>query len=661
MSNIFTGLNIGRSALLAHQAAIDVTGHNLSNVNTDGYSRQRVELNPALAEVTAQGSLGTGVQLDGVERVQLSYLERQLGRASTQHGYDAALAQGLGELETVLGEPSDSGLGAALTELWNSWDALAARPTDAALRAQVVDRAEHLATVYNQKLDDLAAVQDRFDEAVQESVDQINGWTRELAELNGSIAKAEASGHTANDLRDQRDRLVRDLSAEMGVEVETDGSYLNVRVPGDGPYLVSRIASYEIQGYPDADGYLSDFRVETAPVTPRGGKIGALLDLRDTHVPQLREDLSRWMATVSDRVNGLHAAGTDRDGQAGGVLFEWSGSADQVTFGSDSAGILEVSGYDALPAGTHRLRVESVDGASAIARGDLSVGSATLTIANLATFGTDYTGPETLNLDYHLRAVGPDAVQLYRGDDAVGEAQSVTAGATTNLTWAGVDGLSFAASVTLGAGESLVMGERSDGWLTTGTVSLDGGAAQTVDITAANNITFPAGTELGYLGAGSAVINFSGDPVPTGTFTVYDPAGTLRVAAGISADPDKLAAGYDADGAAGAGDGENARRIADLAVRDIFETVGETPSGYLGKVVQELGAKTRDAETFQDASGSVLLQVEAQQQSISGVNLDEEMVQLIQFQRGYEAAARFLTTVDGMIDTLINRVGLVGR
>jgi flagellar hook-associated protein 1 FlgK len=100
-----------------------------------------------------------------------------------------------------------------------------------------------------------------------------------------------------------------------------------------------------------------------------------------------------------------------------------------------------------------------------------------------------------------------------------------------------------------------------------------------------------------------------------------------------------------------------ARRIADLAAQEIFENTGETAAGFLGAAVQSLGAKARDAEVFEKASGSILAQVQAQRESETGVNLDEEMVQLLQYQRGFEAAARFLTTVDELIDTLINSVG----
>ncbi len=666
MPSIFYGLNIGRSALLAHQTALEVTGHNLANVNTEGYSRQRVVMSPSLAVVTSQGSLGSGVDARGVYRIHEAYLERQISRVSVQQGHDAALTRGLDEIQSVLGEPSEDGLGAALTELWNSFDALAARPGDLALRAQVVDRAEHLAAVYNDKIGGLRSLEDRFDEALVDAIGEVNARLSELADLNGAVAKAEASGYPANDLRDRRDALVRDISEKFGVEVEADGSYLNLKVAGGGPYLVYQNLSYEVRSDPDERGYAAGFRVETAPVALEGGEVGALFELRDGIAPGLRQDLSVWMATITDRINGQHRAGTDRDGRPGRNLFVWSGGSGAVTF-APSTGILAVDAGEGLGPGTHRVEVSvPSDPAEALVTAPRGTGTAAEGIS-LTAVGS-YEGPQTIGLDYHVRVVGVDdpagtvSVGLYRGDEPVGESRTVDPATGGNVSW-DVDGLTFDAEVAPPPpGGAYAVGERSDGLATRGRVSLDGGPAEPLSVVTDGYVTLTGGTASGFLAGGEATVHFSGEPFSGGTFTLYDAAGTLDLDPTVAVDTDRIAAGYDPGGGVpGPGDGENARRIADLATQNLFEQVEETAAGVLGRVVRDLGSQARDARVFEQASASVLLQLDAQRESVSGVNVDEEMVQLLQFQRGYEAAARFMTTIDSMIDTLINRVGLVGR
>ncbi len=660
MANIFFGLNIGRSALLAHQTALDVTGHNLANVNTEGYSRQRVDLEAALPSMTPQGSIGSGVNADRIQRMHLDYLERHIARTSSDKSYATVLSQGLEQIEAVLDEPSDQGLGAALTEFWNAWDALAARPADLALRAQALDRAQNLARVYNDKIGSLRSLESRFDEAAGDMLDDVNALLGELADLNHAVARAEAGRSPANDLRDQRDRVVRQIAEKIGIEVEEKESFLNVKVAGGGPYLVYGAQALEIEAERDDRGFLTGFHVDTAPITVDTGELGAMLALRDDLAPDLRKDLAEWMATITDRINALHRQGTDREGRAGRNLFVWSGEAETVAV-APSTGIRNVEIGAALETGTHRLEVQ-VTGFKNLS------GRATLSGITLSAGGGTYTGPETIGLDYHAKVTSVDTangrvtLRLYRGDEAVGEAQTASAGDT--VTWT-VDGKTFTADLDSGLDVStLEEGDRTNGQVTTGTVSLDGGTAEPLDVTATGEIKieFTGGGDQGFTPGGTATLYFTGDPFSTATFTVYGPEAELSVDPTVSADTDRLAAGYDPEGGTAApGDGENARRIADIAQSLIFEAVDETAAGFLGRIVQSLGSRGRDARILEESQNTLLLQLEAQRESVSGVNLDEEMIRLIQYQRGFEAAARFLTTVDAMIETLINRVGLVGR
>lgn len=662
MSNIFFGLNIGRSSLLAHQTALDVTGHNLANVETEGYSRQRVSLTTSLAIQTAQGPVGSGVNMDRIQRLQLGYLDRQLGRAMTQHSFDATLVKGYEELQTVLGEPSSDGINASLTELWNSWEALSVRPADSSLRAQVLDRATNLALVFNQKMEGLESLEAEFETALDGAVGDVNVWAEKIASLNVSIARAEAGGYTANDLRDQRELLSRRMSEKLGVELEADGSDLNIRLPGGGPYLVHRSEAYDLQATRNDAGEVTGLFAGAAPVSPQGGEIGALLTLRTDAAPALRRELSELLGTVTDRINGLHHAGYDRDNVQGLNLFQWQGGVDSLSFAT-SSGLSSVEASPGLEPGTHHLAVSNVTLKTSATNGLGNQPAIGLSVAYQDPANPVFRGPQAIQLDYHVRVVSSNLaagdptglrVQLFRGDEAVGDAQAVPAGGV--VAWAPIDGLVFTANVD--ASGLLAAGSRSDGYSTVGSVSLDGGPAVAVDLTGTNGFTFVGGIDSDFRGGGSVTVDFTGKPFAGGSVTRFGQAGRLLVNPLVAADTDRIAAALpSATGTAATGNGEMARRLGALATGQIFEATGDTAAGALGRTVQRLGAAARDAQVFEAASGAIELQVEAQREGEVGVNVDEEMVQMLQYQRGFEAAARFLTTVDGLIDTLINRVG----
>ncbi|NTU59651.1 MAG: flagellar hook-associated protein FlgK [Deltaproteobacteria bacterium] len=664
MGNIFMGLNIGRSALLAGQTALDVTGHNLANTQTDGYTRQRVSLVPLLPIPSPQGPQGSGVDVNRIQRLHVSYLERQVLKAKTEDGYNTTLTQGLDELQALLGEPSSDGLGGALSEFWNSWEALSAQPSDASLRAQAVDRAEHLALVYNQKIQGFQEQEETLESAVAGDVELVNSWTRQIVEFNKSIAQAEFSGYTANDLRDQRDLMVEQLAQKVGIEAETDGSYVNIRLGNGGPYLVQGVSSLDVARSTDASGATVGLRVGLLEVETPGGSTGALIALRTQVSPELRSQLAELTATVVDRVNGLHASGYDRDGVPGGSLFQWSGTGDSIAL-DPAQGVGGVSPDADLPTGTHYLKVESVydnlvPNSFGPAAGDVALTATT-------TPPSTYTGPQTINLDYHVRLVAANPAadsavgaqfQLYRGDEALGGPQTLTAAGT--LSWTGVDGVDFAATVALAPGEHyFASGTRSNGWSTWGTVSLDGGAAKDVDLTTQNGLTFDGGSAYGYAATGSATVSFTGAPFSGGSFTRYGSGGALSVRADVVADTDKLAVAGTAPTATGSatGDGEIARRIGDLSIGAIFHETGETAAGFLGRLVQALGSKARDSQVFERAGATISAQLDRQKQAASGVSTDEEMVNLMQYQRGFQAAAKFLTTVDSLVETLLASVG----
>lgn len=672
MSSGFLALNIGRSALMAQQIALDTTGHNLANVSTEGYSRQRVSITSAVSVDSDKGSFGTGVNLDKVSRVHEIFLERQLSRVTTQNSYDTQMAMGLTELQAVINEPGEHSISTAMTEFWNSWEALSMRPTDAGLRAQVLEAANNLATEYNTKIAGLFTSETGFNDEIRNLVNSVNQYAGQLAQLNNAVLTAELSGQPANDLRDKRDELVRKISELIGVEPKEENGSLNLRFPDGGPYLVAGSNAFGLSVSEDLDGRVTGINLEVHPLAINTGRIGAYLELRDKVSPELRTELADMMARVTDRVNALHTSGYDLSGNEGELMFKWVGAAERaITY--PSSGLYDVRVGTGLESGTHTLSVVSVDQASGAGLvpntfGTLSSGGITLTHVS-----GDYTGDNVLNLDYHVRILDANTsagslsgmrIQVYKGDEEVGNPINLTSAGLTDNVSLTVDGMNLNIAVDLGSPTAkFVAGERSDGLSTTGYVSLDGGVGVHVDHVAQTSYDMANGNSDGYRPGGMAKVVFELKSGFSGsTFTVNSASAKLAVNTVLLGSTDKIAAALPRSPgeAPSQGDGELARLIGDLATERMFELTGETASGRMGRIVQNLGEQTRQAEVYQRADNAILQQLVSQKQSFSGVNLDEEMVLMIQFQRGFEASARFVSAADQILDTIINRLGRVG-
>jgi len=208
----FSGLNIGLSSLYAQQRGLQVTGHNIANANTDGYSRQRVDLSanhgPVSPAVHSRWSgAGNGVTVDGTDRVRDEFLE---GRALVEHGRDAALRAVNGvlrEVETTFAEPGDIGLQSQMSDFFNGWDDVANNPDDLAARTQLLERAETLATGLNRAAAGLTGLRDVSVQQLDALTEEVNATATRVAELNQAVSVATRSGLSPNDLADQRDRL----------------------------------------------------------------------------------------------------------------------------------------------------------------------------------------------------------------------------------------------------------------------------------------------------------------------------------------------------------------------------------------------------------------------------------------------------------------------
>jgi flagellar hook-associated protein 1 FlgK len=328
--NLLTGLQIARSGLLAQQAVIAVTAHNVANADDPNYSRQSVLLEPnppyappSLDQESVPGQFGMGVQVVGVRRAADQFLDAQLWTAAGALGASTQQAQTLGQVQALVDEPSATGLGSQLAQFWNAWQNLANDPQSIAARAQVLAAGQALATAFQQLDGQLAALQANLDAAVAEQVDRVNRLAAQIATLNAEIAAATASGQSPNDLQDQRDALVGQLAEILPVQVrwQPDGE---ADVAVDGAGLVQGAQTLTLQAIPNPAN--NNFRSLSwaglnLQATPSGGTLGALLDLRDRTVAGYRAQLDALAGGLAQQVNTLHTSGFDLTGAPGLPFF----------------------------------------------------------------------------------------------------------------------------------------------------------------------------------------------------------------------------------------------------------------------------------------------------------------------------------------------------
>ena len=331
----FSLLNTATTSLWAQRRALDVTGQNISNVNTDGYSRQRVDMQAigggaVPAFYSTSSGIGGGVNADQVTRIRDTFLE---GRGHTEHANSAQLTaetDAFQLVEQAFREPGTTGLQNLMADMWRGWQDVANRPEDAAARGQVLKRLETLVGGLHFSGAQLDGQWQQTRENLGVLVDDVNAAAETIARLNTAILRASQSGLPANDLTDQRDLLVMKLADQVGVSVRPrDGGVLDVVVGGVTLVAGGAASKLAVQGTIDPTGTAGDPpRVVTAtgglPVTV-GGTAGGQLHALNSILPTYRAELDGIASSLATALNTAHGDGYDLDGLPGGALIGSSG------------------------------------------------------------------------------------------------------------------------------------------------------------------------------------------------------------------------------------------------------------------------------------------------------------------------------------------------
>ena len=334
MSGLNTLLGIGTSALSTFQRALSVTGQNVSNVNTPGYSRQQAILTETQPQNGRPGQIGTGVQVSEIRRSVDTFVDQQLLGSHQRLGQFTASQGALHQIQPLFADSNGQGISAAMNDFFKACQDVSTNPADSAARTVLLSKANSLTGQFNQTASDLASHRKSIDGQIGQAVTDINQLASQIADLNKNISHAELNGQQANDLRDERGRLLNSLGELANVSsVEDNTGQLTVFV-GLGHVLVDKNQTYQLTGVANSsNASLLDVRYDAGggPVTTlnsviTSGKLKGLLDVRDQTIPSLQTTFDTLASALVTQVNSRHQSGYGLDGSTGQNFFAPAGT-----------------------------------------------------------------------------------------------------------------------------------------------------------------------------------------------------------------------------------------------------------------------------------------------------------------------------------------------
>ena len=329
MSGIYNIFNIGKQGLMAQQIAMQVTSHNIANVNTEGYSRQEVIFEEGMPLNSTPGQTGTGVNATTIKRKYDSFLEGQLTDSRETLGNLEAKKSAISKIEDYFYDTNGTGINQLLDQFFNSMQDLSANPAGTAERVSIISRADAFANAVNSAYSSLEQLQKDMNSQVKQTVTDINNLASQIASLNTEIQRAEANGQNANDFRDMRGRILNDLAEKIDIQYFEDDSGQITVIGGGMATLVEKGNSWVLDAVSDPDNY-GYYNIVSSPDSSNvlnltdsisGGRLKGLLTIRDTETWDAMDELDRFAASIANEINQVHRTGFGLDGSTGTNLF----------------------------------------------------------------------------------------------------------------------------------------------------------------------------------------------------------------------------------------------------------------------------------------------------------------------------------------------------
>ena len=640
------------SGLLAFQRALSVTGHNVSNVNTPGYSRQRADLVTRPPTPSGDGFIGNGVTVNSVERIVDGFINGQMRAATAANGQLQEFYRLASQVDNLLADPQ-AGLAPSLQRFFGAVSDVANDPSSIPARQVLLSEAQSLADRFHYLDQRLESLRNGVNTQITNTVSEINGLASGIAAMNRDIALAlgTGAGQPPNDLLDQRDELVRQLAERVAVTtVPQDDGALNVFI-GNGQTLVvgGNASRLDVVGNP-YDPTRKEVAITAGPISSivsdmlTGGTLGGALQFRNEMLDSAQNALGRTAIGLAATFNDQHRLGQDLNNALGGDFFTAIDNSSPRVLSTSAATVsVSVSDVNALTTSDYRL---DYDGA-------------TYTVTRLSD-----------NAAVYSNAAFPGAIA------SEGLTFTLTAGVVAagnsfliqpTRTGARDIGLALSDVRRIAAAGPLRSAEATNAsGVPTNTGSGRIGAAMasnTTSLPLAANITLTFDPDAGGVGVPGFVVG-GGAPTPL----LYNPAtqgngATLTLGGaynGISFSVSGTPATGDSfvisNNTGGVSDNRNALALADLRTQQLLGNGAATYEAAYGQLVADVGIQTHRADINRSAQQALLNRVTGERESVSGVNLDEEAANLMRFQQAYQAAAQMVAVSDTVFQTLLGVV-----
>ncbi len=620
-------LNTSLSGMLAFQRALDVTGHNIANANTPGYTRQVAEFASRAGQGTGNGYIGAGTKISTVTRIYDAMLVSQLRTSLTGQSRFDTLNSLSGRIDSLLAD-GDTGLNTGLQSFFNTTQDLANDPASIPTRQALLGEATGQASRFRALDQRLGELESEVNERMKIAVDDVNQLAGAIADANQKIGVASGFGQPPNDLLDHRDRLILQLSEIVSVTTigQNDGS-VNVYV-GSGQSLVTGIDARElsVRGSEFDPTRLSVVYEGASGSTPldtslSGGSLGGLLEFRTRVLDPSRQSLGQTAAAFVMQINAQHAAGMDLRGNLGGDMFAIAPPtvlASNSNSGSGTA-VAEVNDLGALTGADYILEFDGA--AYSLSRADTGQ---PIALSGSGTVADPFRA-DGLSIEVGGAAAAGDRMLVRSSNDAAGSVESLISDPQAIALASPVRVQASINNIGNASISAMSVYDTSDpGLLVTAVIEMT--SPVTYSINGAGSFPYSAGTPIAINGTS---VTLEGEPLTGDQFTISANSGA-------------------------SGDNSNGLKLAEI------QSVGALDGGTIsinenyGRLVASVGGTTRQIQAGLAAQDVVLANAEGAVLSTSAVNLDEEAAKLIQYQQAYQAVAQIVSITSTLFDSLLN-------
>lgn len=624
-------LSTSSSALLAFQRTLATISHNVANAATEGYSRQRVELSTRTGQNLGFGFIGDGVKTDTVQRMINNFIlsrsldsNAELGRLG-QHN---ALS---GRMDQTFSSPN-TGLSGPWSAFFDATQGVATQPASSAAREQLLSDGRSLATRIRGLDAQLKNIDSEINQRLDIGVGEVNRLSSEIARLNEEIVRqrGQAGGDPPNDLLDQRDRLAGQLANQTGavVQLQDDGA-LNVFTPAGQTLVIGNTAATLTTVADPFRPERRELAVMNGGVPVRlaigriSGELGGVVEFRQGTLDPAAARLGRIAATLAFEFNQTHRAGMDLYGQPGGDFF--TATPPRIASNSANTGNAQI-------AGTIN-NAGALDGADLI----LSYNGVGYSAVNAVT-GAAVTVSGTGSIADPLLVGGLGLVVTGAANAGDRFLVQPTNGAGGSFNLAITDPNRIAAASPIRANANLA--------------NIGNGSVGSLQVTDANNVALANTVDINFIDANTYTLN-GGPPIAYATGDAISANGWTLTIAGNPAPGDQFQVRANV---AGSSDNTNARSFAALDDLQVLDNGATSLNSALSQLTTSIGSAARSSEQALQAQNAIQSQIQAERDSTSGVNLDEEAANMLRFQQAYQAAAQMIGVADTMFQSLLSAV-----